>query len=138
MHELSVCLALMSQVNRIAAEHEAGRVEKIVLRIGPLSGIEAALLKNAFPLASAGTVAEDAELVIDHSPVLVECTICHATSEVAPNRLLCGACGDFRTRVTSGEEMTLVSLELATGNDPPPRRDTTGPGRSIDSGGPSS
>lgn len=137
MHELSVCLALMSQVNRIATEHEANRVEKIVLRIGPLSGIEAALLKNAFPLASAGTVAEDAELVIDHSPVVVECTTCHATSEVVPNRLLCGACGDFRTRVISGEEMTLVSLELATGDDPPPRRDSTGPSRSIDSGGPS-
>lgn len=138
MHELSVCLALMSQVNRIATEHEADRVEKIVLRIGPLSGIEAALLKNAFPLASAGTVAEDAELVIDHSPVTVECTICGAASEVVPNRLLCDACGDFRTRVISGEEMTLVSLELAARNDPPPRHDSTGPASTVDTEGPPS
>lgn len=121
MHELSVCLALMDQVSRIAAEHGAQQVEKIVLRIGPLSGIEPALLSNAFPLAAAGTPAEDAVLVIDHSPVRVSCTVCGAESEVAPNRLLCGSCGDFRTRVVSGEEMTLVSLELSTGDGAPAR-----------------
>jgi hydrogenase nickel incorporation protein HypA/HybF len=49
MHELSVCLALMSQVNRIAGEHGAVRVDRIVLNIGPLSGIEPALLRKAFP-----------------------------------------------------------------------------------------
>lgn len=112
MHELSVCLALMSQVERISAEHGARGVEKIVLQIGPLSGIEPRLLENAFPLASAGSLAEKAELVIDHSQVRVSCSQCGAETDALPNRLLCGECGDYRTRVVSGEEMTLVSLEL--------------------------
>ena len=109
---MSVCLALMSQVERIAGEHRARRVEKIVLQIGPLSGVEPALLRNAFPLAATGTRAEDAELVIEHSTIVVECTECGAQTEARPNRLICGDCGDFRTRMVSGEEMTLVSLEL--------------------------
>ncbi len=138
MHELSVCLALMSQVNRIAADHRARRVEKIVLQIGPLAGIEPALLSNAFPLAAAGTVAEDAELVIDHSPVRVKCTVCGIESEASANRLLCGSCGDFRTRVVSGEEMTLVSLELATGDEPPSRGGSRGAADSADVTGPPS
>ena len=112
MHELSVCLALMAQIERIAAEHDAHRVETITLRIGPLSGVEPALLSNAFPIASAGTEAEGAELVIETGPVRVRCTVCDAESDVSPNRLLCGACGDYRTRVISGEELLLVSLEL--------------------------
>lgn len=119
MHELSVCLALMNQVNRIAGEHGARRVDRIVLQIGPLSGVESALVRNAFPLAAAGTVAEEADLVIEDLPVRVECTSCGAQSEAAPNRLLCGSCGDYRTRVVSGEEMTLASLELVTAPDPP-------------------
>jgi hydrogenase nickel incorporation protein HypA/HybF len=119
MHELSVCLALMSQVERIATEHEAWRVEKIVLQIGPLSGIEPALLQNAFPLAAAGTRAEDADLVIEHSTIVVECTECGARTDAKPNRLICGDCGDFRTRMVSGEEMTLVSLELDLEQAPP-------------------
>ena len=136
MHELSVCLALIDQVRRIAADHGATRVDRIVLQIGPLSGVEPALLRNAFPLASAGTPADGAELVIEGSPVEVECTGGGATSEALPNRLLCGSCGDFRTRVTSGEEMTLVSLELTTGDDVTgPQRDGSGDKR-PDPGGP--
>lgn len=112
MHELSVCLALLDQVQSIAREHAATEVERIVLRVGPLSGIEAPLLKNAYPLAAAGTIAEGAELEIEQIPVRVRCTECGAVTRVEPNRLLCGQCGGFRTRVTSGDEMLLANLEL--------------------------
>jgi len=120
MHELSVCLALMAQVERIATEHSAHRVETITLRIGPLSGVEPALLANAFPIASAGTCAEGAELNIEAGPVTVRCTTCGAETEASVNRLLCAHCGDYRTRVVSGEEMLLVSLELDRSTDSPP------------------
>jgi hydrogenase nickel incorporation protein HypA/HybF len=112
MHELSVCLALIKQVERIAEEHGARRVERIVLQIGPLSGIEPGLLRHAYPLAATGTVAEGAELEIETGPVVVRCTRCEAESEAPPNRLLCGRCGDFRTRVIRGEEMLLQSMDL--------------------------
>lgn len=112
MHELSVCSALMDQVERIARQHRAVRVDRIVLRIGPLSGIEASLLEHAYPVAAAGTLAEHAELVIEPLPVRVRCTRCGAETEAKPNRLICGACGDYRTRLVSGDEMLLASLEL--------------------------
>ena len=112
MHELSICTALMQQVERIAREHQAGRVERIVLQVGPLSGVEAPLLQRAWPLVSIGTLAQEAELVIETAAVTVRCTQCEAVSEVAPNRLLCAACGDFRTRLVSGDEMLLANMEL--------------------------
>ncbi len=40
MHEMSICQALMDQVERIAKEQGASRVDSIVLSIGPLSGVE--------------------------------------------------------------------------------------------------
>jgi hydrogenase nickel incorporation protein HypA/HybF len=103
----------MQQVERIAREHHAGRVERIVLQVGPLSGVEAPLLRRAWPLVSIGTVAEEAELVIETAAVKVRCTQCDAVSEVVPNRLLCAACGDFRTRLVSGDEMLLANMELS-------------------------
>lgn len=112
MHEMSVCLSLLQQVEKIAAEHQASGVAKILLKIGPLSGVEADLLQRAYPVAVAGTIAENAELVIDTSEVVVRCTECGSTSNVPPNRLLCGECGDFRTQIVSGDEMTLQSIEL--------------------------
>ena len=114
MHELSVCLSLLQQLETIAEERNASAIERVFLKIGPLSGIEPQLLRQAYPLAVAGTVAENAELVIETADVVVTCTQCGAESKVLPNRLLCADCGDFRTRVVSGDEMILQRLELTT------------------------
>lgn len=112
MHELSVCNALIAQVESVARQQAAGTVAKIVLKIGPLSGIEPELLRRAYPLAAAGTVAAHAVLVIETADVVVRCCRCEEESTVAPNRMLCSACGDFRTRVIRGDEMILKSVEL--------------------------
>jgi hydrogenase nickel incorporation protein HypA/HybF len=71
------------------------------------------LHRNTRPYASSGTLAEAAELVIEPAPVKVECTRCGLASEVQPNRLLCAGCGDYRTRLVSGDEMLRASLELS-------------------------
>jgi len=112
MHELSVCQGMLHQVSDIAAEHAARSVSSITIRIGPLSGVEPALLAQAFPIASAGTVASDAELRIESLPVRVSCETCGAETDAAANRLLCGACGDWHTRLISGDELLLASVEL--------------------------
>jgi hydrogenase nickel incorporation protein HypA/HybF len=115
MHELSVCQALVQQLESISAANGGGAVELIRLRIGPLSGTEGELLRRAFPLAAAGTVAAGAELLIEVAPVTVQCSVCGARTEAAPNRVLCGACDSFRVRIVSGDEMLLESVELAAG-----------------------
>lgn len=105
-------MSLLEQVAAIAAERSAVSVVKIELDIGPLSGVEAELLRNAYPIAAAGTIAETADLIIHEADIVVRCTDCGAETAAVPNRLVCGACGDFRTRVISGDEMILKSLEI--------------------------
>ena len=87
-------------------------LSSLFIKVGPLSGVEPELLRHAYPLAAIGTVAENAELIIESGDVIVSCTQCGAESVVKPNRLLCKACGDFRTRLISGDEMTLERVEL--------------------------
>ncbi|WP_462322155.1 hydrogenase maturation nickel metallochaperone HypA/HybF [Halochromatium sp.] len=115
MHELSVCMSLLEQVERIAQEHGA---ERVLLRIGPLSGVEAPLLANAYPLAAAGTIAEHARLDMEPAPVRVHCVDCGAESEATPNQLLCASCGSYHTKLTSGDEMLLASLEMSIPETP--------------------
>lgn len=121
MHELALCQALMSQVETIARDHDADRVTAITLGMGPLSGVEAQLLKNAYPIASAGTIAEGAELMIRTTPVRVHCHSCGADSDALVNRLVCGHCGNWRTRLISGDELLLVSVELDKSRTPEAR-----------------
>ena len=112
MHEFAVCRDMLQQIETIAAREQATAVDVVTVRIGPLSGIEAHLLIQAFPLAAAGTVAEQAELVVEALPIKVKCQLCGAETEAKPNRLICGQCGDYHTQLLSGDEMLLASLEL--------------------------
>lgn len=112
MHELAICQALVDQVTRIAREQGAEQVERIHLRIGPLAGVEPELLRHAYPLAIAGTCCAGAELLIAPAPVIVRCQDCGAESPATPNRLLCGACHSYRTRLVSGDELLLARVEL--------------------------
>jgi hydrogenase nickel incorporation protein HypA/HybF len=114
MHELSVCQALIGQVERIARENDARRVVSIVVAVGPLSGVEPALLEHAYPIAAAGTVGEHALLTVEVMPVEVHCRKCGARGEARPNRIVCGACGEWQVDVTSGEEMLLKRVEIET------------------------
>ena len=112
MHELAICQSLMNQVENLAVEHNAQYVASIVVAIGPLSGVEAQLLKNAYPVASAGTVAAEAELIIEYLPIRIKCSFCGRESDALPNKLVCQKCGDWRTTLVSGDELLLVSVEL--------------------------
>ena len=112
MHELAVCQALMEQVESIALEEQADSVVAVHLGIGPLSGVEPRLLEQAFFIARAGSIAAEAELVIENLPVRISCDQCGQTSDALPARLLCGVCGNWRTKLVSGDELQLQHMEL--------------------------
>ncbi len=112
MHELVICRSVVMQVLVSAASRGRRPVGRIALSIGPLAGIEAALLRAAFPLVAAGTLCEGAEIEIKEMPVRVHCPACGATSGARPNRLLCASCGAWRVRLVSGDDMLLTGFEF--------------------------
>lgn len=112
MHELSVCQCLLARVTEIAADCGAEEVERIIVEVGPLSGVEPALLSQAFTIARSIGCAAHATLSIETTQVIVHCLGCGAQSQAAPNRLLCGVCGGYRTQVIEGEELRLRRVVL--------------------------
>lgn len=112
MHELSICSALLHEVDRVARERQEHRVVSIVVRVGPLAGVEPGLLRRAYSIASAGTPAHGATLVLEEAPVRVRCPQCNADTEVTSNDLTCPCCGSWRTRLLSGDELVLTHVEL--------------------------
>ena len=118
MHELSVCQAMLAQVEEIADREGADSVATILVLIGPLSGVVPELLQQAFTLARAGTRADGAELITEPQPIRVRCLDCDAESDAAPNRLLCAACDSYRTQVISGDELLLAQVELEIADRP--------------------
>jgi hydrogenase nickel incorporation protein HypA/HybF len=107
MHELAICISLIDAAVAVAAENHANAISDVHVTVGPLSGIESALLANAFPIAAAGTLAEDAVLHVDDQPVVVSCENCGAETRAKSNKLTCGVCGNWRTSLISGDGLLL-------------------------------
>lgn len=112
MHELSISNALLEQVACLVAQHGAAGVSLITLRLGPLSGVEPQLLRAAYMQSRTETFAEDADLVIVTATVRIFCQECAAIGDATPDRLTCGTCGSSHTRLLSGDEMLLESVDL--------------------------
>lgn len=111
MHELSVCQALLEQVEDLARRHGVAEVQRIVVQIGPLSGVDPALLSEAFAVSRRGCTTST-KLDLEEAPVRVRCLECGSESAASANRLLCAACGTYRTRLLSGEELLLRRVEF--------------------------
>lgn len=120
MHEFAICDALIRQSEEHARTRSAAAIARIVVRIGPLSGVEPELLRQAFEVVRTGTLAAEATLELGVTGVKVRCRSCKAESEVEPQKLVCASCGDWRTTVIEGDELLLASLELITEDEASP------------------
>jgi hydrogenase nickel incorporation protein HypA/HybF len=112
VHELSICESLLTQVAEIALNRGAHAVARITIEVGPLSGVEPSLLSSAFAIMRLGSVAAGAELLVEVTAVTVRCLACGASTHTAANRLVCGTCGGFRTRMIAGDELRLRQIEM--------------------------
>ena len=112
MHELAICQALIAQVVDVAREQKAASVSDVYVSVGPLSGVESPLMQNAFPIAAAGTVADNATLHLESTAIRVRCGECGEESDARMNRLVCAACGDWRTTLISGDELILQRVVM--------------------------
>jgi len=112
VHELAIAQALVEQAEDVVRSHQAQRATSLTLSIGPLSGVVPELLANAFPLVAAGTLVADATLEFSTTPIVVRCQSCQAETTARINHLVCGACGDWHTRIISGDDLLLQSIEL--------------------------
>lgn len=115
MHELSVATRIVELIAEQLGGGEPGavRVTRVVLRIGPLSGVVPEALAFAFDAATAGTPLTCAALAIEPVPLVVRCPACAADRALpGPQRLRCPVCGGATPDVVSGRELEVVSVEV--------------------------
>lgn len=112
MHEMSVALAVIDQVEQAAArDGNVTAVRSVRLQVGELAGVVPDSLSFCFELACAGTVLEGAELVTEAVPGRARCAPCaHEWAVRMPPRLTCPRCGGTTADLLSGRELQIVSV----------------------------
>lgn len=113
MHELSIALSLLAEMEEQVEEHGGGSVEAIHVRIGVLSGVDPQALRFAYELASEGTLFAGSRLEIESVPLLVFCPQCASTHTANPQDICCPRCVTPEQEILEGRELEVRALELA-------------------------
>jgi hydrogenase nickel incorporation protein HypA/HybF len=113
MHEAGLMRDAIDLAVAEAARAGAGRVHRVVLRVGALAGVEPEALDFAFEIAAAGTIAAGARLEIQQTPAVCLCAGCGLDFEPAGVVFECPRCGAASAEVRGGCELELVSLEVS-------------------------
>lgn len=114
MHELSIATNVVDIATRLAADHGAGLVAAVTLRIGRLSCVHEDALRYSFEMVREDTPLAAAELRIVVVPVRVWCPTCRAERELPGiQRFACPECGTPTGDIRAGRELDLESIELA-------------------------
>ncbi len=111
MHELSIALSMIEQIEEQAARH-SGTVRAVQVKIGALSGVDCDALSFAWEIAREGTGFAGAKLEIERVPLLVRCSQCGATHSPDAYAILCPTCVTPDQDILAGRELELTSLEI--------------------------
>jgi len=104
----------LAQVRDQAAVHRASRVNRIVLRIGALAGVDPEALRFAFEVVSRSTVAEGATLVIEPVAARAYCPECSREFDVETGFIFtCPVCNGLCGEIRCGRELELSRLEMS-------------------------
>ncbi|WP_431986485.1 hydrogenase maturation nickel metallochaperone HypA [Streptomyces griseoflavus] len=124
MHEMSVALSVVDQVEQAARPGGARGVRRVTVEIGELAGVVPDALAFCFELACAGTLLEGAELVTRSVPGRAACAPCgRAWDTGMPPDMICAGCRGGATGLLSGRDLRITEVHwsaLPTAPDPTP------------------
>jgi hydrogenase nickel incorporation protein HypA/HybF len=113
MHELSIALSMIEQIEEEAAKRGGATVEAVFVRIGVLSGVDVQALRFAYELAREGTDLAASRLEIEMVPLLVYCPQCAATHAPDPQHVACPRCITPAQEILQGRELEVRAFEIA-------------------------
>jgi hydrogenase nickel incorporation protein HypA/HybF len=107
MHEIGMCEGLVELIQRQAGGR---RVASARIRVGARHAVVGDAFDQAFTLAAAGTIVQDAVVDLVITPMTVDCRTCGGQGESADPLTACPHCGDDTVELSGGEELVLESL----------------------------
>ena len=110
MHEYLIASSLLRIAEEHVEKHRAGRVVRLEVRVGELSGVEVDLLETAWSLVRERSCCDGVDLTIARVAASWECARC-SRPLVRGGLLTCAECG-AKARLCAGDELILDRIEM--------------------------
>jgi hydrogenase nickel incorporation protein HypA/HybF len=108
---MSIAESVLEAV-RAESERQGGRITRVGVAIGELSGVEPESLRFCFEVLADQSDLAPLGLEIELVPRQNRCLDCGATFRVVAFNLTCTACGSQKTVAAGGDEMRLSYVEV--------------------------
>lgn len=112
MHEAGLMQSALELAAQAAESAGAVRIQRLVLRVGPLACVDPSALRFAFEALREGTLAETAALDIEEPAARCVCSACATEFEPQLPVFICPSCGAVAPQAIRGAELELASLEI--------------------------
>jgi len=112
MHELTITQNVLSLALQHARRAGAGRITRINLSVGEISGIVDESVQFYFDLLSKDTPAEGAQISFTKLPACFRCRVCGAEFPMRDGDWSCPACQATGGQVVSGRQFYMDSIEV--------------------------
>lgn len=114
MHEISLVQGLLRQLAQLAEKHGAVSVKKVVVEVGPMSGIVVDSFQFGFEaLAGDQQLTRDAVLEIRIPSQEYKCLHCRSSCVIAASdERRCPQCGENMLFPEGGDELILLQVEM--------------------------
>jgi hydrogenase nickel incorporation protein HypA/HybF len=121
MHEFSFAYNIFKVAETTAIKYNAKKITEVYLEIGELTLIVPELLKQSFKMATKGSIAEDAELIIEFIPGKIQCRECGKISNVSLNDeayltglqlFQCQHCKSKDTEIIEGKKANVKNIKI--------------------------
>ncbi len=112
MHELAITQSMLDLVLEEANKTGAGKVQKINLVLGDMSGIVGDSVQFYFEFLSKGTSAEGASVSFRKIPTQARCRECGEVFTPQEFDWACPKCHKVSVEITAGKELYVESIEV--------------------------
>jgi hydrogenase nickel incorporation protein HypA/HybF len=121
MHEFAFAHNIFKVAEETAKKYNAKRITEVYLEVGELTLIVPQLLKESFKMATTGSIAEGAELVIEMTPGKIKCRDCGEITAVSLDKeakltgmqlFKCKNCGSNDTEVMEGKKANIKNIKI--------------------------
>jgi len=111
MHEMSIAIEIMGQLEALAAEHNIQRIQSLTIAAGVMRGVVPEALDIAFESAAVGTPAEGARLQLEFTDALARCRLCGLEFTPKVDSFLCMRCNQADVDIVEGNDIVLKTVE---------------------------
>jgi hydrogenase nickel incorporation protein HypA/HybF len=109
---MSIAQSLIAIIREEMARNQVTVLSSVRLHIGRLTAIVPAALSFCFEVATSGTDLEGAKLDMEIIPLTGTCRDCRKAFQIEDFNFKCPDCGGTDIRTTSGQELSIVEMEV--------------------------